>query len=273
MKSDHTRPVATSSEAAPARFDVFDLVRGFAILGMLGSHLVGTQGGANALERGVTGVLATIEPTVGAIFCVLAGVSWRIQAERTGVTSSFRRYFAVRALALGAFGVAFHVLFWKTEILVPFALMMALSLLLLGAGPRATAIALLMFVAVTPLVERLVAPYAATDWLENGAHASDGTVGWVTLRYLLVDGNYPLISWMAFPLVGMLFWQTARSRPHTLAWCFGSLGVAALAWGFAVYSAPAGGLEQVREDRRPRELPDAARGARADAGWPALAHA
>ena len=43
MTSDHTRRVATSSEAAPARFDVFDLVRGFAILGMLGSHLVGSR--------------------------------------------------------------------------------------------------------------------------------------------------------------------------------------------------------------------------------------
>ena len=246
MTSDNAHPVAASPEAAPARFDVFDLVRGLAILGMLGSHLVGTEGGANAIERAVTGVLATIEPTVGALFCVLAGVSWRIQAERAGVTPPFRRYFAGRALALGAFGVAFHVLFWKTEILVPFALMMALSLLVLGAGPRASALALTLFVAVTPLVERLASPYAATDWLENGLHAADGAVGWVTLRYLLVDGNYPLVSWMAFPLAGMLFWQTARNRAQTLAWCLGSLGIAVLAWGFAAYSAPAGGLEQVR---------------------------
>src|SRR5688572_3340513 len=98
MTSKHTRTVAASDRSAPSRFDVFDLVRGLAILGMLGSHLVGTEGGANAIERAVTGVLATIEPTVGALFCVLAGVSWRIQAERAGVTPHFRRYFAGRAL-------------------------------------------------------------------------------------------------------------------------------------------------------------------------------
>jgi uncharacterized membrane protein YeiB len=247
MTSERARPAAISAQAAaPARFDVLDLVRALAILGMMGSHLVGTEGGATALERGVTGVLAAIEPTVGALFCVLAGVSWTIQAERVGVTPRFRRYFAGRALALGVLGVVFHMLFWKTEILVPFALMMALSLVVLGSGPRTSALALLMFVAVTPIVGRLVAPYAATDWLENGLHAADLTVGWVTLRYLLVDGNYPLISWMAFPLMGMLFWQTARSRPRTLAWFFGSSGVAAVAYAFAVGTAPAGGADELR---------------------------
>ena len=95
MTSNNPRP------AAHARFDAFDFARGLAILGMLGSHLVGTEGGANAFERGITGVLATIEPTVGALFCVLAGVAWSIQAERVGVTPRFRRYIAGRALALG----------------------------------------------------------------------------------------------------------------------------------------------------------------------------
>lgn len=246
MTMERARPAAIFAEATPARFDVFDLARAIAILGMLGSHLVGTQGGATALERGVTGMLGAIEPTVGALFCVLAGVSWSIQAERVGVTPRFRRYVAGRALALGLFGVVFHVLFWKTEILVPFALMMALSLIVLGSGPRASALALLLFVAVTPIVGRLVAPYAATDWLENGLHAADLTAGWVTLRYLLVDGNYPLISWMAFPLMGMLFWQTARSRRRTLAWFLGSLGVVVVAYAIAVYAAPADGADAVR---------------------------
>ena len=236
------RPHATTA-AAPARIDVLDLGRGLAILGMLGSHLVGTEGGANVFERGITGVLATIEPTVGALFCVLAGVSWSIQAERVGVTPRFRRYIAGRALALAMFGAVFHMLFWKTEILVPFALMMALSLVVLGRGSRATALTLLLFIAITPVVERLVAPYAARDWLESGLHVADGTVGWATLRYLLVDGNYPLISWMAFPLMGILFWQTAATRTRTLAWFFGSLGVAVLSYAVSAFVGPSGAVE------------------------------
>jgi uncharacterized membrane protein YeiB len=244
--ADRVRPLRTSADTSSSRFDVLDLVRGLAILAMLGSHLVGTAGGSTTFERGVTGVLAAIEPTAGALFCVLAGISWAIQADRVGVTPPFRRYLAGRALALGAVGVVFHVLFWKTEILVPFALMMALSLVVLGAGARATAIALLLFLAVTPVVERLVAPYAAADWLAYGVHVADGTVGWVTLRYLFVDGNYPLISWMAFPLMGILFWQTARDRTRTSVWALGSLGVAVVAYAIAAYMAPAGGAEAVR---------------------------
>lgn len=70
MNSDHNpdrvRAARVSADTSSSRFDVLDLVRGLAILGMLGSHLVGTEGGATALERGVTGVLAAIEPTVRA---------------------------------------------------------------------------------------------------------------------------------------------------------------------------------------------------------------
>src|SRR5262249_33150255 len=136
MTSERARPAEISAGAAPTRFDVLDLVRGLAILGMLGSHLVGIEVRGSAFERGMTSLVAAIEPTVAALFCVLAGMSWSIQAERVGVTPRFRRYIAGRALALGIFGVLFHVLFWTTEILVPFALMMALSLIVLGARPR-----------------------------------------------------------------------------------------------------------------------------------------
>ena len=247
--ADRVRALRTSADtSAPpsSRFDVLDLVRGLAILAMLGSHLVGTAGGTTALERGVTSLLAAVEPTAGALFCVLAGISWSIQADRVGVTPAFRRYLAGRAVALGVFGVCFHVLFWKTEILVPFALMMALSLVVLGARARVTATLLLLFVAVTPVAGYLVAPYAAADWLADGVHVADGTVGWVTLRYLFVDGNYPLISWMAFPLMGILFWQTARDRTRVTAWLGASLGVAGVTYAIAAYAAPAGGAEAVR---------------------------
>jgi uncharacterized membrane protein YeiB len=238
----------TSGVASPTRYDSLDFARSLAILGMLGSHLVGTEGGATLLERSLTGLFAAVEPVIAALFCVVAGVSWSIQAEQGGggVTPRFRSYFLRRALALGVFGVFFHTLFWSTEILVPFALMMALALVVLGARTRTIAIALLVVVAVTPIVSSLVAPYAATDWFENGLHAADYGVGWVTLRYLLVDGNYPLIAWMAFPLLGMLFWRTARSPGRLRGWLYGSLGAGVVAWAIAAYAAPAGGVDEIR---------------------------
>ena len=195
---------------ASGRYDAIDIARGVAVLAMVGAHLAGTDGGVNALERSVTGLLKIVEPTLAALFCVVAGISWAIQAERVGVTPEFRRYFVGRALALGGFGVVFHLLFWRTEILVPFAMMMALSLLVLGRSPRVTAGVLLAFIATSPLVILLLGGHAAADWGEDGLHAADRAFGWATLRYLFLDGNYPLFSWMAFPLMGILFWQTSR---------------------------------------------------------------
>src|SRR5262249_20406518 len=145
INSKHARPARNAAETAPARFDVLDFVRGLAILSMLGSHLVGTEGGRTALERGVTGLFASLEPTGAALFCVLAGMSWSIQAERVGVTPRFRHYVLGRALTLGMFGLLFHLFLWSTEILVPFALMMALSIAVLGSKPRVSALALVLF--------------------------------------------------------------------------------------------------------------------------------
>lgn len=214
--------------AAPTgRFEAIDAARGIAVLSMIAVHFVGTEGGVTPLEHGATWVVAGIEHTMVGLFCVVAGISWTIQGERAGVTPAFRRYLAGRALVLGLFGVLFHVTLWTTEILVPFALMMALSLLVLDRGPRTAAVAAVALIAAAPIVTLLVGEYATTDWTESGLHAADGTLGWATLRYLAVNGNYPLLSWMAFPLMGMVLWSNAGgSRTSARRWCLGAVGVA-----------------------------------------------
>ena len=220
-------PATRDRADASGRYDAIDVGRGLAVLAMVGAHLAGTEGGVNALELSATGLLKVVEGTLAALFCVVAGISWAIQAERVGVTPQFRRYFAGRALALGAFGLAFHVLFWRTEILVPFAMMMALSLLVLGRSPRATAGVLVAFIATSPLVILLLGSHAGGDWGEDGLHAADRAFGWATLRYLFLDGNYPLFSWMAFPLIGILFWQTSRGvHVRVRTWAIAAAGLA-----------------------------------------------
>ena len=233
--SERPRGVRADSSG---RYDVLDAVRGLAVLAMIAVHLIGAEGGVSAFGRGLTYFLARIEPTTGAMFCVVAGISWAIQAERSGVTPAFRRYLGVRALALGVFGVVFHALLWRTEILIAFAMMMALSLVVLGRGPRATLVMLVLFIAVTPLVTHLVGNYARTDWMMDGSHLADSAFGWVTVRSLFFDGNYPLVSWMAFPLMGILFWQTARSRDALRRWCVGAIAVALVAQAIAILGAP-----------------------------------
>lgn len=232
------RTPVTASVPPYARFDALDAVRGLAVLGMIGVHLAGTEGGVTAGERAFTSLLAAVEPTVGALFCLVAGISWTIQAQRVGVTPDFRRYFALRALALAVFGVAFHVLFWSTEILVPFALMMVATLPLLGRGPGRAALAAAAIIAATPLVTFLLGTHAVTDWTEDGLHIADRSFGLVTLRYLLFDGNYPLVGWLAFPLIGMALWSAAAcSRARLLRWLVGAALVAAAAQLVAALAA------------------------------------
>jgi uncharacterized membrane protein YeiB len=186
------------------------------VLGMIGVHLAGTEGGGNLLERSLTGFLALVEPVVGALFCVLVGVSWAIQSERSGTSPHFRPYVVRRALVLGSFGILLHVLLWPTEILLPIALMMAGLLVMQRAGPRTTAGVALLFIAAAPVVTFLFRDHAVTDWAGDGLHLADSEIGWATVRYLLFTGNYPLVSWMAFPLMGSALWRATDGEPSAI---------------------------------------------------------
>lgn len=92
-------------------------------------------------------------------------------------------------------------------------------------------------VAATVVGAEFFARYSENDWLPSGAHVADSTLGWVSLRYLLFDGNYPLIPWLAFPLVGMLFVRDGQvsTRPMK-ATLIAGLVCAAAAWAFTAWA-------------------------------------
>jgi uncharacterized membrane protein YeiB len=153
---------------------------------------------------------AFLEGKAAALFCVLAGIAWEMQAR-----SPHGCWYALRrTVALLAVGVAFHVLAWPTEILVPFAIMMVCSLTLRRLGRPALLIAAAGLLMLAPAVPALFGHFIETDWTADGGHLADSQVGWVSIRALLIDGNYPLVPWLAFPLIGMLMtscWETSRS--------------------------------------------------------------
>jgi uncharacterized membrane protein YeiB len=86
--------------------------------------------------------------------------------------------------------------------------MLPLVVLLHRAGTRAQVAAAAALLPMTPLLRWQFGDFAETDWLEDGSHLAATTFGWVTLRYYLFDGNYPLVPWLLFPLLGALLLRT-----------------------------------------------------------------
>ncbi|MFI5278978.1 MAG: heparan-alpha-glucosaminide N-acetyltransferase domain-containing protein [Gemmatimonadales bacterium] len=202
---------------ARERYVALDLARGLAVVGMIYMHLVPTEGSASFAGHAWTAAARLLEGKSAALFCLLAGMAWQIQAERSSGSPYYRGYVLRRALALALAGAVFHALVWPTEILLPLALMMVLALWVRRAGPRATAALAVLLVAFAPLVPALLNGRIAADWGPDGTPLADSAPGWATVRYFLLDGSYPVVPWMAFPLVGMLMLggglpQLARAR-------------------------------------------------------------
>ena len=196
------------------RLPALDLARGIAVVGMIFLHFVGSKL-ANLLEG-----------RAAALFFLLAGATWALQAQRATDPARLVR----RALTLALFGMLFHRLVWPTEVLVPLALMLLACLGLWKLGTRALWAALVLVLLATPLAQAHFARSIQTDWLDDGSHLADHTLGWPTLRALVLDGNYPLLPWLVLPLLGMLTvagagWTAKCSR---LCFCV-ALPIAALA--------------------------------------------
>ena len=188
-----------------------DVARGLAVFGMIYVHLVPTEGALVPLGRLATAFARFLEGRSAALFCILAGMSWAIQAARAESSGRFGRYVARRALALAAAGALFHLV-WPTEILLPLALMMVLALMIGRGGARAVATAAALLVAAAPIAATVFHGYFTSDWLADGSHLADHSLGLATLRFYFVDGNYPIVPWLVFPLVGMT--MLAGDRPR-----------------------------------------------------------
>lgn len=193
------------SEAAPApaaaRLPELDLARGLAVVGMFWVHFVPMEARGPWTDRAPAAVSRALEGTPAALFFILAGMAWALQAERSERAGRYPLYVTRRALALLLMGVALHRFAWPTEVLVPMALALPACTAIRRGGPRALRVALLLVLVATPL---LAWRFPAQDWNEDGTHTADTSIGWVTVRYLILDGNYPLIPFLAFPLLGMV---------------------------------------------------------------------
>ena len=204
------------------RFLSLDVARGLAVLGMIYVHLVPTEGALTIIERAGAGVGHLIEGKTAALFCLLAGMTQALRERRACHSALLFRSTARRSATLLAVGVLFHWLVWPTEILIPMAVMIFVTAIISRLGTRALITAIISLVAVTPILLGQFSERFVFDWTTRDTHVGESALGWATCRYLLVNGNYPLLPWLVFPLVGAL-WTNVDWRQGNQArrwfWC------------------------------------------------------
>ena len=217
----------------------FDAARGLAVLCMMIEHFVPTEGGEGPLQLAAAAVSRFAYGKSAPLFCMLLGVGMALAAQRGPVRWT---HWLRRALGLLVLGQVFAWT-WTTEILMPLGLMTLLCAPLLTRSAGLVAAAVIALVGVAPVLGRAFAAAVETDWLEDGSHLRDHGFGWHTARYFLVDGNYPLVPWLAFALVGVWLvrvgWGSTRGAGLR---CMVALAVAVTAQAYALW---AGGREDL----------------------------
>lgn len=177
-----------AAPAAPPRDRALDLARAVAVLAMVWTHLVPSEG-AGTWHAGVAAwCAAEADHAAPALFCVLAGLAWTLRARAVPLRPAF---VARRALALAALGVLLGLTVWPTEILVPLALMLVLTSWIARAGTGACLGAASVAVAAVPLVTHWFGHWVELDYQEDGTPLSVGAVirRWPSTQRASVAGS------------------------------------------------------------------------------------
>ena len=224
---------ALGNKFAHGRQPALDVARGLAVLCMMYEHFVPTESD-NALWQAAAASLAQLADGKSApLFCMLLGIGFSLQVQRENDPGILCAGLWRRALALGVLGFILGATLWPTEILFPMGMMTVL--LWPGRGRRAAILFSLAILLMVPLVSANFAGYIRHDWLEDGSHLREKQFGWVTLRYFTIDGNFPLVPWLVFPLFGVIFATFDWTQGQWARRCFWLSLTAAV--GFQLYAA------------------------------------
>lgn len=208
---------------------------------MMYEHFVPTESGGGLWQTAAAGLAQLADGKSAVLFCVLLGIGFSLQVQRERDSRILYGSVWRRALALGGLGFILGATIWPTEILLPMGMMSVL--LWLARARRAAASCSLALLLMVPLVSANFAGYIQHDWLADGSHLREKQFGWVTLRYFIIDGNFPLIPWLVFPLTGVIFatfdWTKGQRAKH----CFWIALTAAV--GFQLYASWAKGHREL----------------------------
>jgi uncharacterized protein len=209
-----------------SRDQSMDVARGLAVLAMVWVHFVPepVEGAAGFWPWLQWASVACLDGLPAAVFVILVGTAWAVGGHRA-LLPSLRR-----AMALLLIGFGFWRWFWPNDILMPIAMMMLVLMVIDLLGRRTLLPLLALVLLATPIAHAIWGDYAWSDVRADGTHEANHGFGWATLRYFVCNGAYPLLPWLALPLMG-LYLADLRSNVRGLARC---LVIAVLVAGVAL---------------------------------------
>jgi uncharacterized membrane protein len=192
-------------DAAPAsrRDETLDAARGLAVLLMVWVHFVPDDGPWTSVWA--------FDALPAAMFTMLVGVSAAAGGERSW------RAVVWRAASLVLLGLPFWVWVWPNDILIPIACMLPVVALLRGQ-PQVTWVVLSALLGAVPWATASWGGFAWTEIRADGTHEANHSLGMHTLRYFVLHGAYPLLPWLAFPLLGLRLGRARSSRRALCGW-------------------------------------------------------
>jgi uncharacterized membrane protein len=202
------------------RFVSIDLLRASAMVIMVIVHFCENLAGYTPKIAGVGAPM----------FMFLSGVSYRLwlegQHKRNTLESEITRISVRRGLFLFGLGFAFNVLVWSPEDVFNWDILTLIGtgLILLAFARDVPPPVLLVLGAGISLLAPVIAKLAGwEEFWTNGYFDPDLTFVDVTLGFL-ATGYFPIIPWIAFPLVGFAVAQIIfHARPDNCALPLGQL--------------------------------------------------
>jgi uncharacterized membrane protein len=196
------------------RLEAIDVARGVALIGMMAVHVLSSGPGPTGAVHALAGGRSA------ALFAVLAGVGLALGSGGARPTPDrvhrARRVIPIRAAMIGVIGLTLGMVATPVAIILTYyAVLFLFALPVLGWSARRLAVAAVGWALLSPVVSQLV---RAAGWNDGPGHNPswlDVTEVGSTVLHLLLNGYYPVLTWVTYLLAGMAVGRLALERPVT----------------------------------------------------------
>jgi uncharacterized membrane protein YeiB len=202
----------TSSKRS--RLPAIDVARGIALIGMMAVHVL-TAG------DGVTGAVHTLAGgRSAALFAVLAGVGLALGSGGSAPSAEqvhrARRAIPVRAAVIGGLGLTLGLFATPIAIiLVYYAVLFLCALPVLGWSARRLALLAVGWALLSPVLSQLLRSAGLNDGPGSNPSWVDLADPGNTALHLLLNGYYPVLTWVTYLLAGLAVGRLVLDRPAT----------------------------------------------------------
>ncbi|GAA4474360.1 heparan-alpha-glucosaminide N-acetyltransferase domain-containing protein [Rhodococcus olei] len=201
-----------------------DLARGLAVLGMIAVHSLDdyTEGGEPTLSYTISAGHAS------AMFAVLAGVAIAFLSGRRRLPRGPRSYgvaaaLAARAVVIGVIGLTlgYTDIEYGVVILTYYAVMFLLAVPLVYLSTRALAVIAVLGAALTPVLGQVIRPHLPEPFTRQLSWETLSLKPFETLVNLLFTGEFPVVVWMTYVVVGIVIGRLDLTSGRVDAWLVG----------------------------------------------------